>query len=81
MSSLLQAILPPPYHLINVFLQIANKLGYQKKKKKKFIVGEMCHPQHQEMRVRREVGTDEPVEVVEVEQNSDAGTIPKYVFT
>jgi hypothetical protein len=35
MSSLLQAILPPPYHLINVFLQIANKLGYQKKKKKK----------------------------------------------
>jgi hypothetical protein len=33
MSSLLQAILPPPYHLINVFLQIANKLGYQKKKK------------------------------------------------
>jgi hypothetical protein len=34
MSSLLKAILPPPYHLINVFLQIANKLGYQKKKKK-----------------------------------------------
>jgi hypothetical protein len=32
MSSLLQAILPPPYHLINVFLQIANKLGYKKKK-------------------------------------------------
>ncbi|XP_021921058.1 bromodomain-containing protein 8 [Zootermopsis nevadensis] len=37
---------------------------------------EVCHPQHQEMRVRREVGTDEPVEVVEVEQNSDAVTIP-----
>jgi hypothetical protein len=46
-----------------------------------FTAGEMCHPQHQEMRVRREVGTDEPVEVVEVEQNSDAVTIPKYVFT
>lgn len=38
--------------------------------------GEVCHPQHQEMRVRREVGTDEPVEVVEVEQNPDAVTIP-----
>lgn len=38
--------------------------------------GEVCHPQHQEMRVRREVGTDEPVEVVEVEQNYDAAHIP-----
>ncbi|PNF26765.1 hypothetical protein B7P43_G18293 [Cryptotermes secundus] len=38
--------------------------------------GEVCHPQHQEMRVRREVGTDEPVEVVEVEQNSDTVTVP-----
>lgn len=46
-----------------------------------FAAGEVCHPQHQEMRVRREVGTDEPVEVVEVEQNSDTVTIPKYVFT
>jgi hypothetical protein len=35
MSSLHQAILPPPYHLINVFLKFANKLGFQKKKKKK----------------------------------------------
>jgi hypothetical protein len=34
MISLLQAILPPPYHLINLLLNIANKLGYQKKKKK-----------------------------------------------
>jgi hypothetical protein len=46
-----------------------------------FVTEEVCHPQHQEMRVRREVGTDEPVEVVEVEQNSDAVTIPKYVST
>jgi len=38
--------------------------------------GEVCHPQHQEMRVRREVGTDEPIEVVEVEQNYDAAHVP-----
>lgn len=41
----------------------------------------MCHPQHQEMRVRREVGTDEPIEVVEVEQNYDTSHVPKCVFT
>lgn len=41
----------------------------------------MCHPQHQEMRVRREVGTDEPIEVVEVEQNYDTVHVPKCVFT
>lgn len=46
-----------------------------------FVTGEVCHPQHQEMRVRREVGTDEPIEVVEVEQNYDAAHVPKYVFT
>ncbi|XP_069700176.1 bromodomain-containing protein 8 isoform X3 [Periplaneta americana] len=38
--------------------------------------GEVCHPQHQEMRVRREVGTDEPVEVVAVEEHADVVTIP-----
>jgi len=31
--------------------------------------------------VRREVGTDEPIEVVEVEQNYDAAHVPKCVFT
>jgi hypothetical protein len=45
------------------------------------VTGEVCHPQHQEMRVRREVGTDEPIEVVEVEQNYDAAHVPKCVFT
>lgn len=45
-----------------------------------FVTGEVCHPQHQEMRVRREVGTDEPVEVVEVEQNYDTVHVPKCVF-
>lgn len=33
------------------------------------------------MRVRREVGTDEPIEVVEVEQNYDTSHVPKCVFT
>lgn len=46
-----------------------------------FVTGELCHRQHQEMRVRREVGTDEPIEVVEVEQNYDAAHVPKCVFT
>ena len=31
--------------------------------------------------MRREVGTDEPIEVVEVEQNYDTSHVPKCVFT
>ncbi|PSN47523.1 hypothetical protein C0J52_02243 [Blattella germanica] len=38
--------------------------------------GEVCHPQHQEMRMGREVGTDEPVEVVEVEQHAETTAAP-----
>jgi hypothetical protein len=35
LSTLLHAILRPSHHLLNVLLQITNKLGLSKKKKKK----------------------------------------------
>lgn len=38
--------------------------------------GEVCHPQHQEMRMGREVSSDEPVEVVEVDSARDVNTKP-----
>jgi hypothetical protein len=40
LSTLLQDILNPSHHLLNVFLQIANKLGIKKKKKAKPRFGE-----------------------------------------
>jgi hypothetical protein len=42
LSTLLQDILHPSHHLLNVLIQIANKLGLSNKKKKKkkiFVTG------------------------------------------